>query len=147
MIALTIILGVLALGLLIVAACRYATVYEGFLSGALGVLVGVVWLVMFSLISNVRFSDQSLTGYIYSQDTFAGVTQYHIRFSENAGADSQPSFCVNEDASSKRQLDELVGSSRKVTVEIPPVGWYFADDLWHCPSNAQLKSAEPAKAP
>lgn len=139
MIALTVVLGFVALGLFLFGFYRAATEDEGVGAVALGTLVGIAWIVLFLMVSNAKFSDDTFTGYIYSKDSFAGVTNYHIRFSENAGTDSQPSFCVNDDARDKKKLDELVGSGKKVTVSIPAVGWYFSDDIWHCASNAQLK--------
>jgi len=142
MIILTIIIGILALILLITGIYRQSVHYYGGWEISIGVMLFSLLIVLLLFITNVKLSDQTLTGYVYSKDSFAGVTRYHIRYSENAGEDSQPSFCTNTDSESDKSnaklLDSLVGSGEKVTVNIPSVGWYFSNDLWHCSSNAKL---------
>lgn len=66
----------------------------------------------------INFGEKTFTGYIYSvEDSFWDRTNAHIRFSENAGTDAQPSFCVKKSESS--ELRELAGTSKKVRVTIP----------------------------
>lgn len=138
MIILTIIVGVLALGLLVSGGIASATTYYGAYRILGGIGLGIVWFTLFLFILNVKLSSETLTGYVYSKDNFGGVNTYHIRFSETAGADVQPSFCVNDDSPNAKDIDEVVGTGKKVTVNIPSTGVYFSNDLWHCESNAQL---------
>jgi len=139
MIALTVIVGLIALGLLVFGGYRMVVDYEGGLSAGTGFVLGIVWVVLFIGISNVQFSNDTLTGYIYSKDSKWGVTNYHIRFSETAGEDVQPSFCANSDTQNARDLDAVVGTGKKVTVNIPSKGWYFSNDVYHCASDAVLE--------
>jgi len=64
------------------------------------------------------------TGYIYSTETFFDRTNVHIRFSETAGEDTQPSFCVAEE--DKEFVQSLAGSGKKVRVTVPAgIVWKF----------------------
>lgn len=138
MILATIIIGILALALLVSGGIAMARTYDGGYRMTGGVALGIVWFVLFLFILNVKLSSETLTGYVYSKDNFGGVNNYHIRFSETAGTDVQPSFCVNEDSPNAKDIDAVVGTGKKVTINIPKSGWYFSNDLWHCASNAEL---------
>lgn len=64
------------------------------------------------------------TGYIYSTENFFDRTTVHIRFSETAGKDAQPSFCVAEE--DKEFVQSLAGSGKKVRVTVPAgIVWKF----------------------
>lgn len=78
----------------------------------------VVFLIMCFLNTQINLGETQLTGYIYSaEDLFGDSTVGHIRFSESAGADTQPSFCVKK--ADGQQIKELAGSGKKVKVTIP----------------------------
>lgn len=83
--------------------------------------------------------EQTLTGYIYSAgDGMGNKTTGHLRFSETAGEDSQPSFCVQK--KDGHILKELAGSGKKVRVKIP-VGFTLAP-LWDCAIPATVEVME-----
>lgn len=87
----------------------------------------------------ISVGEQTLTGYIYSvEDDLGNKTRGHLRFSENAGEDSQPSFCVQK--ADGHILKELAGSGKKVRVEIP-AGFAFAP-FWDCAIPAQVEVME-----
>lgn len=126
-----IITGVLSLILLIVAAVRYFTADEGSIAFGFAAFLGFAWFVCFILALNVRISSQELTGYIYSSGNRLGYTTAHIRFSENAGTDAQPEFCVQSDSDAGRAIKKYVGSGTKVKVSIPSY-FYFSNNPFAC---------------
>ncbi len=82
--------------------------------------------------------DKTYTGYIYSVTESLGETEAHLRFSEYAGEDSQPSFCLAKDDIGMAR--ELAGSGKKVKVYIPSG---FAIALpWECPIPPQIELIE-----
>ena len=82
--------------------------------------------------------DKTYTGYIYSVTESFRKTEAHLRFSEYAGEDSQPSFCIAD--SDIDMIRNLAGSGKKVKVFIPAG---FAIDLpWKCPIPAQVEVME-----
>jgi len=106
--------------------------YEGNFYGAILFWVfGVIWIISFLLSLNIQVSSTHLSGYIYSSDSAFGYTTAHIRFSQNAGTDEQPSFCVKSDSKAGKQIAELVGSGKKVQVNIPPY-FYFSNNPFAC---------------
>lgn len=129
-------------------------------AGTIGLIGGLVWLInylkddsyhreggvlwgslfwifgtigTFAFLGSIHFSigTSNLTGYIYSAETRLGYTTGHIRFSEQAGQDVQPSFCVKADSEPGRKITELAGSGKKVKVTIPPY-FYFSNNLFAC---------------
>lgn len=107
-------------------------IYEGGIFWGIGFWVfGVIWFFTFLASLNMNFGTNNLTGYIYSSDTKFGYTTGHIRFSENAGMDEQPSFCVKSDSEAGRQIKELTGSGKKVSITEPPY-FYFANNPFAC---------------
>ena len=83
---------------------------------AIPVLLVVIPVVMF-LCVQVSTGEKQYTGYIYAAEDGWAKTVGHLRFSENAGYDEQPSFCV--DKKDGQQIKELAGSGKKVRVTIP----------------------------
>lgn len=61
--------------------------------------------------------EKQYTGYIYSAEDTLFTTTGHLRFSENAGMDEQPAFCV--DKANGQKIKDLAGSGKKVKVTIP----------------------------
>lgn len=106
--------------------------------------IGVITLGMFGLIGLaycIQWStgEQTLTGYVYSaEDKLGNKTVGHLRFSETAGEDSQPSFCVQK--KDGHTLKELAGSGKKVRVKIP-AGFAFAP-YWDCAIPASVEVME-----
>lgn len=117
-----------------------------------GGLTGLGWVAVFVLILGVmagfifafmcvRWStgEKVYTGYIYSADDHLGdSTSGHLRFSEYAGEDEQPSFCVKK--SDGQQLKDLAGSGKKVRVTVP-TGFAIAFP-WECPIPASVEVVE-----
>jgi Pyruvate/2-oxoacid:ferredoxin oxidoreductase gamma subunit len=79
----------------------------------------------------MNIGSQNLTGFIYSSESRFGYTTAHIRFSQNAGTDAQPEFCVASDSDAGRAIQKYTGSDTKVTVNIPPYA-YFSNSPWAC---------------
>lgn len=95
---------------------------EDFVYDHTGVVFGVGVLILLATIFGATFinwntGEKQYTGYIYSAEDDISKTIGHLRFSENAGMDEQPSFCVNiEDG---QQVKDLAGSGKKVRVTVP----------------------------
>lgn len=103
-------------------------------------LVFTIPLALISLSSCVHWNsgDKTYSGYIYSVTKSLGETTAHLRFSEYAGEDSQPSFCIAEE--DIETVRGLAGSGKKVKVFIPAD---FAIALpWACPIPAQIEIME-----
>lgn len=97
-----------------------------------------------ALILCVQWSpgETQYTGYIYSaEDSFGDKTTGHLRFSEAAGKDNQPDFCVQK--ADGWRIKELAGSGKKVKVTIP-AGFKFAW-LWDCGIPASIEGMEEVK--
>ena len=142
MVLLMIILGILTSVFLIIGAYKEITDWDGGGFAAIGILFGIFFVPLLFLTMNAQLSNETLTGYVYSKDSKWGVTKYHIRFSETAGEDVQPSFCATTGTQNAKEIDAVVGTGKKVTVDIPSTGIYFTNDLWHCASDAKLTKVE-----
>lgn len=98
----------------------YATKTHSTVPEMLAWMFGLLTLVPSILILaglHINFRYQTYTGYIYSVEGNIGKAVGHIRFSQNAGEDTQPSFCVNlED---REMLEQYVGTDTKVKVTEP----------------------------
>lgn len=97
--------------------------------------LGTVWVVAFLISLNINLGTNTYTGYVYSSESAFGYTSAHIRFSEQAGQDVQPSICVKSDSETGKQLAELTGSGKKVRVVEPPY-LYFANNPFACGTTA-----------
>jgi len=112
-----------------------------FLAEAFGVLLlaaitfGAIALL---LCTHWNTGDKTYTGYIYSVEESLGEITAHVRFSEYAGEDSQPSFCISKN--DETMVRELSGSGKKVKVLIPS-GFAIAAP-WACPIPAQIEVIE-----
>lgn len=80
------------------------------------------------------------TGYIYSAEDGIAATTGHLRFSQNAGEDTQPSFCVNKGTEASKQIKELAGSGKKVRVTVP-AGFSIVAP-WACAFQAEIEVEE-----
>lgn len=101
----------------------------------LGVAIVVPLIIFVSMFVNINTGDKQYTGYIYSAEDYIAKTTGNIRFSENAGADEQPSFCV--DKQDGQQLKDLAGSGKKVKVTIPARFSIIAP--WACAFPAKIE--------
>lgn len=90
---------------------------------ACSTIFGFLWLVTFCLSLVIHIGGQELSGYIYSSSDRAGYTRAHIRYSQAAGADVQPAFCVKSDSVAGREIQKYVGSDSKVEIKIP--GYFY----------------------
>jgi len=88
--------------------------------GVLAIVFLLIGFIGFLFVGRVSITTQNLSGYIYSSETRFGYTTSHIRFSEQAGMDVQPSFCVKADSDAGRKVKEITGSGKKVNIVIPP---------------------------
>ena len=105
--------------------------------GGFILLIGLFLLFVFGC-SCVNWStgEKTYTGYIYSaEDEWGDSTEGHLRFSENAGEDVQPAFCVKKNDGQK--IKELAGSGKKVRVTVP-TGFAFTAP-WNCPIPANVE--------
>lgn len=100
-------------------------------------LIALVLALFFSTLSCVRIStgEKQYTGYIYSAEDSFGKTTGHIRFSQNAGEDTQPSFCVKKEHGD--MVKQYTGTGVKVRVTIP-AGFAIAWP-WDCPIEATVE--------
>ena len=108
--------------------------------GMVGLLTAVALLLIFGCCC-IRWStgEKIYTGYIYSADDQLGdSTVGHIRFSEYAVEDEQPSFCVKKE--NGQQIKELAGSGKKVRVTVS-TGFAIAVP-WNCPIPATVEVVE-----
>lgn len=97
-------------------------------------------IILFCICScfQLNTGDKQYTGYIYSAEDGIAETIGHLRFSENAGYDEQPSFCV--DKKDGAQVKELAGSGKKVRVTVP-AGFTVAFP-WVCGIPAQIEEID-----
>lgn len=86
-----------------------------------------------------NISDEYLTGYIYSTNTIFDATHGEIRFSENAGQDKQPSFCVYGEEAEKAK--KLTGSGIKVKIHVKPTGFHFKG-IFGCSADTEIEVLE-----
>src|SRR5690606_1822395 len=98
------------------------------------------WVIAFFCAAKWQFSSQTLTGYVYQRQDRYGFVSYDLRFSQNAGMDAQPSFCVKAGSEADKQLIETVGKDDvKVEVFVPSAGFRVANNIFECSSFAELK--------
>ena len=78
-----------------------------------------LFLVVVFVLSCLRLNtgEKQYTGYIYSAEDTLFATTGHLRFSENAGMDEQPAFCV--DKANGQKIKDLAGTGKKVKVTVP----------------------------
>ena len=100
-------------------------------------LIVFVLAIFVGALSCVRIStgEKQYTGYIYSAEDSFGETTGHIRFSQNAGEDMQPSFCVKKEHGDT--IKRYAGTEEKVKVTIP-AGFAIAWP-WDCPIEATVE--------
>lgn len=96
-----------------------------------GCVTAVIGFVCLLLAINIQWGTQNLAGYIYSNEDRGGYTKGHIRFSENAGADEQPSFCAPSNSEAAKKIKEYSGSGKKVKVTVSPY-FFFANNPFAC---------------
>lgn len=104
----------------------------------LGAILIPIMLICICSCFQLNTGDKQYTGYIYSAEDGIAETVGHLRFSENAGYDEQPSFCV--DKKDGAQVKELAGSGKKVRVTIP-AGFTVAFP-WVCGIPAQIEEID-----
>lgn len=126
-----IILGCLSLLSLIVSIIRHFSDDDGGTFGLVSLILGIAWLICFLNCLNWQVSSKELTGYIYSSSDKAGFTTAHIRFSQNAGQDVQPEFCVKADSKPGHDIRNYIGNNTKVKIHIPSY-FYFSNNPFAC---------------
>ena len=99
----------------------------------------LILTVLFFMSFRWQIGEANYTGYIYSRDSRLGYTTYHIRFSQNAGEDNQPSFTVKAGSEEEAKLDKLVGAEKKVLIFVPSEAPKMVQNIFEPGSFAQLK--------
>lgn len=100
------------------------TMWGGIMLSAVAILLIIAIIFIPSTHLAWKVGESVYTGYIYSTEDFFDRTNVHIRFSEAAGKDAQPSFCVAEE--DKEFVQSLAGSGKKVRVTVPAgIVWKF----------------------
>ena len=103
------------------------------------ILIGISLLIV-CLFTTVKFqiSSSNLTGYIYQRSDAFGYVTYDLRYSQGAGSDSQPSFCVKSGSDEDLKMQKYVGTDTKVSIIIPSSGFRIANNMFECSSSARL---------
>ena len=129
---------ILTLILVALAVLCFAKAFGSSWDGEVWAMGGGLFIVIafftFLFSMNLSWGTSNLTGYIYSNEDRAGYTTGHIRFSENAGTDEQPSFCAPSDSEAADKIKEYSGSGKKVKVTVPPY-FYFSNNPFACGTN------------
>lgn len=128
----------LAIAFVVVATKSY---WWGELWMALAALFGLIAVVALFTGFKWHIGTDQYTGYIYSAESAFGYTTGHLRFSENAGEDSQPSFCV-VDAEQGDLVRSLAGSGKKVKVTVTSKGLFFSNNPFACSGNTTIEIME-----
>ena len=99
------------------------------------IMPGAIGTIVFGSLALSHFSwtmgEEYRTGYIYSAEQTLSSRTYHIRFSQQAGEDTQEPFCANVGSEIDKTLLGYVGSNTKIVVKIPAKG-VIKDKIWDC---------------
>ena len=106
-----------------------------------GIILAGILVIGAILSFGFSIGDNYYTGYIYSAETAWGRTIGELRFSQDAGEDHQPSFCVYGEQAEKAK--ELAGSGIKVRVHEKPTGLHFKG-LFGCFADTEIEILEGA---
>lgn len=117
--------------------------YRNKIIACITVPILVIIVMLFLATFHWNAGEDVFTGYIYSTEDFLSNTTVHIRFSENAGTDEQPSFCVSEE--DRKLVKELAGSGKKVRVTRAPMIRF--EWPWKCgiPAKVEVVGGENEK--
>jgi hypothetical protein len=85
-----------------------------FIGRTVALFIGVIFIIS---CFRLNTGEKQYTGYIYSAEDTLFQTVGHLRFSENAGMDEQPAFCV--DKGNGQKIKDLAGTGKKVKVTVP----------------------------
>jgi len=100
--------------------------------------IGLVGLLLSALLVRWQPANQTLTGYVYQRQDRWGYSKYSLRFSQNAGMDEQPSFCVKSGSEEDKKIAKFVGADTKVEIFVPSSGLRIASNFFECSSYAQF---------
>lgn len=106
------------------------------------VFVLFVSLLPFSFSFKWQIGNSNLTGYVYQRSESFGYASYDLRYSQNAGQDNQPSFCVAAGSSEDLKLQKLVGQETKVSVTVPAAPIKFVNNPYECASYATFSEVK-----
>lgn len=109
--------------------------------------VTALFIAIFTFLASAHWqiSSSTLTGYIYQRNERFGFVDYDIRYSQNAGQDEQPSFCVLSGSDADKTIQKLVGTESKVYVNVPSNHFFVADNPYTCSSVATIERVENPK--
>lgn len=135
---------------ILLAITLFATIMQlqsdgwGFGWGGTAIFTGLTLCILLLFAIKWQPSSDTLTGYVYQRNNHYGYASYSLRFSQNAGMDAQPSFCVKADSEQDKKLSEVVGQDIKVQVSIPSKGIRLVNNPFECSSFATLdKRVQP----
>lgn len=106
-----------------------------------GLIAGTAgFFLIFALLFAVKwqYSSDTLTGYVYQRNDRYGFVEYSLRFSQNAGMDAQPSFCVKAGSPEDKQIAKYVGTNTKVQIATPSSNFRIANNIFECASYSTL---------
>lgn len=104
-----------------------------------GAVVYIAIVSIFGFFTGWSIRDNYYTGYIYTVSTAFDRTIAKLRFSENAGEDKQPSFCVYGEEAKK--AIKLAGSGIKVRVHEKETAFHFKSFLG-CNADTEIEILE-----
>lgn len=134
-----IIIGILVLILIISIIGFSKTDYDGEAKFAfMGVMAGILIPVAALFSMAWHMSSENLSGYVYQRGETLGYARYDLRFSQNAGKDNQPSFCVKAGSEQDEKMKQYLGEDKKVNVYVPTHHFRFVNNPWECSSFAEL---------
>lgn len=104
-------------------------------------LIALFPLIGIYSLTSISTGEKTYTGYIYSSEDVLNKTTGHLRFSESAGEDTQPSFCAAKGSEAGKRIKELAGSGKKVKVTVPSG---FSVQMWYgqCPLPVTVEEME-----
>ena len=123
-----------------IGVIRWVREDEGMVLIGLGVGAVIISVGCLSAATRFEIGTSQYTGYIYSTDTVWGYTTAHIRFSEQAGQDEQPSICFYGEEAEKAKA--LTGTGVKVKIYEEGKGFTFVDNPFACGSEAYIEEVE-----
>lgn len=133
MLILAIITGLIALASVILCLVRgFSSDWDnGFWPFISAVVFGIIWLIAFCVSMQFSPGTQHYTGYIYTTSNRFGYTTADIRYSQNAGVDTQPTICAPSNSKAGQEMVAVAGTNKKVNITVPSY-FYFAENPFAC---------------
>lgn len=104
----------------------------------LSTVAGTVLIIVLFAAVKWGISSDSLTGYVYQRNEAFGYASYSLRFSQNAGTDEQPSFCVKAGSEEDNKIRQYVGTDTKVQISTPTSPLRLVNNPFECTAESKL---------